>query len=118
MAVLTQPVRIFPNNPLRYEKESGLITAFGCALVGTLDEPLGGVIIDIDGQLFPAYYGIPNRDIAEALKKPELENCAFLRQFSAAQLGPGRHNFRVRAVARDGRAVSQPSQAIEFTLGE
>jgi hypothetical protein len=68
-----------------------------------IDEPAhkvaSAVYIDVDGNLFPASYGLSRPDVADALKEPGCEKSGFKGQFHA---GPGSHQVRLRVVNAAG----------------
>ena len=67
-----------------------VLTMSGYALNPAGNELAGGVIIEIDGVPYRAYYGMPietvadmqNPDVAKISKDPELRDCGFRREFS------------------------------------
>lgn len=66
LPVLPYPPRIQPNQQIN--KKTGLITIMGIALDGKQDELVGGVFLEVDNKIYPAYYGYRCEDIAQRLK--------------------------------------------------
>jgi hypothetical protein len=66
LPVLPYPARIQPNQQIN--KKTGLITIMGIALDGKEDELVGGVFLEVDNKIYPAYYGYRCEDIAQRLK--------------------------------------------------
>ncbi len=116
LPVLPFPAR-FQMNQLQVNNEHGqrgLFTFSGIALDGKENEPVGGVFFEVDNVTYPAYYGIPREDVAQALKTSRVTKCGFRRDFSVSQLGPGRHTLRIRAVSRDRTALYAPTNPVSF----
>ena len=87
----------------------GLITVTGIALDGRENELVGGVYLEVNDRIYPAYYGYAREDVAQSLKTSRVTRCGFRRDFSASQLGPGRHSLKIGAISRDRKALYQPT---------
>jgi len=116
LPLLPYPARL-QMNPLQVNNEhgqTGLFTFSGIALDGKEDELVGGVFIEVDKVIYPAYYGLPREDVAEVLKTSRVTRCGFRRDFSVSQLGSGRHTLRIGAVSRDRTALYAPTNPVTF----
>ncbi len=92
---------------------------FGYAFDGGGQERLGGVVLEIDGVAYRAYYGPPRYAANLVAKNPTLGECGFCRDFSPRQLPAGRHYLTIRLLKSDGGAYfaagpPQPFQVPEW----
>lgn len=55
----------------------------------------GGVYIDVDGRLFPVFYGTETQDVAESLGVPEYRYSGFERALPVSEIGAGPHELSV-----------------------
>ena len=121
LPVLPLPAEITINQ-FSFDKQSGKVTAAGWAVNKTGQDLVGGVFLDVNGVLYPAYYGIGRDDVADALKNKgfsqidRVRRCGFMRDFSLAQLGPNPHRLVMKALKKDRTAFFQPSDPITFNI--
>jgi hypothetical protein len=109
--------------------EVGLVFA-GYALGADGKDRAGGVVVEIDGTPYRAYYGLPIGSVAdvnnaELIKQvpelasvrdnPNLSECGFRREFTRQQLLPGPHSLAIKVLTADGSGWynSRPPQRFE-----
>ena len=110
-------------NQFSLDKRSGVVTAAGWAVDNTGQDLVGGVYLEVDGKLYPAYYGMKRDDVAEALKKKgslatdRVRNCGFMRVFSLEQLGSNPHRLVMKVLTKDRSAFFKPNDPTDFNIG-
>ena len=97
-----------------YSFENHGMVLNGCALDPSGKDRVGGVILEIDGTPYRAYYGLPMDAVPEVRGNPDLRECGFRREFSQQQLPAGAHRISIRVLTKAGTAefASGPAQAI------
>ena len=88
----------------------------GIALNPAADDLVGGVILQIDGIDYMAYYGLPVDVVTEVQKSPELRYCGFRREFSQEQLPPGSHRIAIKVLAKDRKAFFAHAEPQQFNV--
>lgn len=78
----------------------------------------GGVFLEVDGVLYPTYYGWYREDAPEQFHDPRLRGCGFLRYFPDTLLAFGRHKMRVKVLTKDRTAFFKPSESVPFNAAE
>ncbi len=123
LPVLALPAAITINQ-FSLDKQSGAVTAAGWAVDKTGQDLVGGVYLQVDGKLYPTYYGMNRDDVADILKNQGLLNtdrlraCGFMRVFSLAQLGPNPHQLVMKVLTKDRSAFFKPSDPINFDIAQ
>ncbi len=115
--VLAVPARL-SFDKVSVNQSAGLITISGFALDNKADEPVGGVLLEIDGRVYQAYYGLRRDEIARSLKSSVAANSGFRRDLSTTQLGPGNHTLRVFILTTDGSACYQVVGPLVLSLDQ
>lgn len=92
------------------------VTISGWAIDKQADNLAGGVYLDIDGKLYPAAYGYPREDVADALGNTAYRACGFRREIPAAALGMGPHTLSVRVLTHDQTHYYAPPTTVSFSL--
>jgi hypothetical protein len=72
----------------------------------------GGVEVVVDGQAYPAMYGLQRPDVAAYFKNPSYENAGFLLSMPAGRLSHGAHQFSVRILAKDKTSYFESPSSI------
>jgi hypothetical protein len=72
----------------------------------------GGVIIDIDGQLYEAYYGGERQDVADFLKNQAYRYSLFASSFPASTIGRGKHILSLKVITNDKTAYYSSEQKV------
>lgn len=70
----------------------------------------GGVYVDVDGKLFPAFYGARREGIAERFGEPAYEYSGFERAIPLSEIGAGTHELSIVVVTSDGKRYYRPDQ--------
>jgi hypothetical protein len=76
----------------------------------------GGVIIDIDGKLYPSYYGGDRPDVADYYKNPEFRYSSFASTIPAIKIGPGKHTLSLKIITYDKTAFFNSDQSVMFEM--
>jgi hypothetical protein len=98
-------------------KEANYLTISGYAVNTEGNDVVGDVYLDIDGTIYPTYYGIPQPDLAQRLKlsgpngspRPDVDvarvtRCVFRRSFIPGLLSKGTHRLTFKVRTKDGTA--------------
>jgi hypothetical protein len=106
-----------------YDKQHIVWVLSGFALSPEGKDRAGGVVVEVDGQPYRAYYGLPigavtdarKPEIAKVADNPALSDCGFRREFSREQVPAGPHRLTIKVLNKDGTAwfASAPQ---EFSL--
>ncbi len=110
-------------NQFDLDKQTGTITAAGWAVDPAAEDLVGGVFLEVDGVLYPTYYGMSRDDVAGILKSKgfhdfdRVRNCGYMRVFSPAQLGPNPHRLVIKVLTKDRTAFFKPTDPITFNIG-
>lgn len=86
----------------------------GWALDARAEELAGGVYLDIDGRLYPAFYGTDRKDVADHFNIPRYRYSGFARPIS--DLVVGRHSLSIIILTKGREAYYKPSQTLAFEL--
>ncbi|PLS81543.1 MAG: hypothetical protein CYG60_25765, partial [Actinobacteria bacterium] len=70
----------------------------------------GGVYIDVDGRLFPAFYGTRRQGVAERLGNPSYEYSGFERAIPLGEIGAGTHELSIVVLTHDRKAYYRPNR--------
>lgn len=93
-----------------------LLLVRGWAIDAKAKDSAGGVYIDIDGKLYPAYYGFPREDIAEQFHSPTFRYCGFQAGIPVSEIGSGTHTFSIKILSKDLKAYYSSERKVNFTL--
>ena len=66
LPALAAPAQLSPPELM---KERDYLVVRGCALNTEGNDVIGGVFLDIDGTLYPTFYGVPRPEVVQALKQ-------------------------------------------------
>lgn len=81
--------------------QSPYVTVSGWALDPEAGDAADGVYLKIDGELFPAFYGLPRPGVAKRLNA-ESEDLGFRRHIPTSELETEPHTLEVITVSSDG----------------
>lgn len=70
----------------------------------------GGVYVSVDGELYPAFYGLPRPDVAQGYGVGAYRNSGFERAIPLEEVGPGRHEISLVVLTRDRERYYEPTQ--------
>lgn len=76
------------------------LTVSGWAVDSRAESVAGGVYISVDGELFPALYGIQRSDAASRLGET-YEDSGFVRSIPMPEIGPGLHKLSIVVISQD-----------------
>ncbi|MCA1728143.1 MAG: hypothetical protein LC751_01635 [Actinobacteria bacterium] len=76
----------------------------------------GGIDVDIDGSLFPAFYREKRQDVADHLGVPSYRYSGFERDLPVSEIGPGAHELSVVVLTSDRREYYQPNQEVDLKV--
>lgn len=76
------------------------MTVSGWAVDSRAESAAGGVYINVDGELFPALYGVRRSDAADRLGET-YENSGFSRAIPTSEIGPGLHKLSIVVISHN-----------------
>ncbi len=76
-----------------------------------------GVYVDIDGRLFPAFYGIERQDVVDSLGVPSYRYCGFERALPVSEIGAGAHEVSVVILTADREGYYRSDQKGTLEVG-
>src|SRR5262245_61653884 len=76
----------------------------------------GGVYVDIDGKLYPAYYGGDRKDVADHFQVQAYRRSGFQRP--VLDLNAGLHTLSIAVLTRDQKAYYKPEQTVTFEISQ
>jgi hypothetical protein len=88
----------------------------GWAVDADNESAAGGIDVDIDDRLFPAFYGEERQDVASSSGVPSYKYSGFERAIPVSEVGPGVHELSVVVLTSDRRGYYQPSQKIDLEV--
>ena len=121
-------------------KDAKYLTIGGWATNAEGSDAVGGVFLDIDGTLYPTFYGMPSPGLgkwmanaraereaqaagsagkavtAQRQMNDRLEQCGFQRAFAPGLLAKGRHRLTLKVLTKDGAAFFASPLPAEFTV--
>jgi hypothetical protein len=109
-----QGAKISGNQPVA--KGQSELSVSGWAIDQPAGDLSGGVLICIDGRLYPAYYGLDRDDVAQALKFPKYRYSGFEASIPISELQEGEHKLSIRVVTSDQSSYYSPSNTVTFTI--
>jgi hypothetical protein len=91
------------------DESRGTIEVHGWAVDSAAKDLVGGVFLEIDGVLYPTYYGCPCKEILTLFDNRSLVRCGFQRLFPDTLLSLGRHRIDVKVLTKDRTAFFKTS---------
>ena len=82
-------------------KEKPFVRVTGWAVDSKAKEAAGGVYIDIDGELFPAFYGRKTNRLAKRFDVAAYQNSGFTRDVPISNIGGGSHELSLVILTSD-----------------
>ena len=89
------------NGSVVVPQEASFIKLEGWAVDTSNESTAGGVYIDIDGELFPAFYGTARRDVRRYFKSDAYRYSGFERAIPLSEIGAGSHELSVVILTTD-----------------
>ncbi|CAA9446864.1 MAG: hypothetical protein AVDCRST_MAG28-955 [uncultured Rubrobacteraceae bacterium] len=106
---------------LRQENESIIVPAkasfiklTGWAVDAGNESAAGGVYVDIDGELFPAFYGVERQDIADSFGMPSYRYSGFERFVPVP--GVGAHELSIVILTADREGYYPPTRKVALQV--
>jgi len=93
-------------------EEGPFIKVGGFALDTNNRSTAGGVYVDIDGKLFPAFYGTDRQDVADSLGVPSYRYSGFERAIPVSEIATGTHELSIVVLTADRKGYYQPNQKV------
>jgi hypothetical protein len=97
-------------------QEAQFVTVTGWAVDAWAKEAAGGVYIDVDGKIFPAYYGLERGDVAQVFKEPAYHYSGFEGSIRASKLGEGMHALSIVVLTSDKERYYGPHQKVDLEI--
>jgi hypothetical protein len=94
------------------EVEGSFMRVGGWALDTANKSLAGGVYVDIDGELFPAFYGTDRRDVADSSGVPSYRFSGFERYILVSDIGAGAHELSLVVLTSDRKGYYRPDQRV------
>jgi hypothetical protein len=105
------------NQSIIVPEETPFIKMTGWALDTSNESTAGEVYIDIDGELFPAFYGTRVRqNVARYLGGPAYTYSGFERAIPVSEIGAGSHELSIVVVTSDRKGYYRPDQKVAIEI--
>jgi hypothetical protein len=110
-------VKIGQDRSIAIPKEASFVKVTGWAVDADNGSTAGGVYIDLDGELFPAFYGSERQDVADSLGVPSYRYSGFERYIPIPEIGVGSHELSIVVVSSDREGYYRPDQKVALKIG-
>jgi hypothetical protein len=97
-------------------KESSSIELTGWAVDDENESTACGVYIDVDGRLFPAFYGTDRRDVADSYGVLSYRYSGFERAIPVSEIGAGAHELSVIVLTSDSTGYYEPDEKVTLEV--
>ena len=98
-------------------EETSFIQLTGWAVDAGNESTAGGVYIDIDGELFPAFYGTKvEQRVARYLGGPAYRYSGFERAIPVSEIGAGSHELSIVVLTADRKGYYRPDQKVALEI--
>lgn len=104
------------NQAIVVPKEGSFVELTGWAVDAGNQSAAGGVYVDIDGKLFPAFYGIDRQDVANSLGVPSYRYSGFERAIPISEIGAGAHELSIVVLRSDREGYYRPDQKVALEV--
>jgi len=101
-----------PSTIIVPESEGSVMGVGGWALDAANKSLAGGVYVDLDGGLFPAFYGTDRRDMADSSGVPSYRFSGFERDILVSDIGAGTHELSLVVLTNDRKGYYRPEQRV------
>ncbi len=98
-------------------EEGSFIKLTGWAVDDENESTAGGVYVDIDGRLFPAFYGMERQDVADSLGVPSYRYSGFERTLPVSEIGAGSHELSVVVLTADKEGYHRTDRKVPLEVG-
>jgi hypothetical protein len=97
-------------------EEGSAMKLTGWAVDAENESVAGGVYVDIDGKLFPAFYGVERQDVADSYGIPSYRYSGFERAIPLSEIGAGAHELSVIVLSADKTKYYQPDKKVSLEV--
>ena len=97
-------------------EEGSFIELAGWAVDADNESVAGGVYVDVDGKLFPAFYGAERGDVAKSLGDPSYRYSGFERAIPVSEIGSGTHELSVVILTADRKGYYRPDPKVVLEI--
>ena len=104
------------NRSVVISQEASFIKLEGWALDTSNESTAGGVYIDIDGELFPTFYGTARRDVRRYFKSEAYRYSGFERAIPLSEIGVGSHELSVVILTPDRKGYYRHDQKLALEI--
>jgi len=105
------------DQPLSIPAGESFIEVIGWAVDSEAQDVAGGVYLEIDGKLFPAFYGVDRDDLADRFDASSYSYSGFRRAIPVSEIGTGTHELSVVVLTNDKEGYYRPAQEVAFEVG-
>jgi hypothetical protein len=105
--------------PVVISKEESFINITGWAVDTDAKDVAGGVYVDVDGRLFPAFYGIDTKGrkhVGDLFESPSYRYSGFERAIPLSKIGTGTHTLSVIVLANDRKSYYRPDRQVVLEI--
>ena len=113
---ITGPGTIQRNGSLVVPKEASYVKVSGWAIDTDDESTAGGVYVDVDGKLFPAFYGVDRQDVVDSFGVQSYRRSGFERYIPISEIGTGVHRLSVVILMNDQERYYQPDQQVALEV--
>ena len=97
-------------------KETSFIQLTGWAVDADNGSPASGVYIGVDSELFPAFYGMERKDVADTFGVPSYRYSGFERAIPVSEVGVGTHKLFVVVLTSDRKKYYPPDRKVTLEV--
>jgi hypothetical protein len=106
----------YENDYVIVPQEAPFIHLTGWAVDVDNDSVAGGVYIDVDNELFPAFYGTDMKDVADSFGVPSYRYSGYERAIPVSEIGLGTHELSVLVLSSDRKGYYRPSRKVTLDV--
>jgi len=99
-------------------KEAPFIQFTGWAVDTDNESTAGGVYVDVDGKLFPAFYGTDRQDVADHLGVPSYRYSGFERALPISEIETGTHEVSFVVLMLDKKGYYRTDQKMTLKVND
>ena len=96
--------------------EGSFVKVGGWAVDANNKSVAGGVYVDIDGNLFPAFYGADRQDVADSSGVSSYRYSGFERAIPVSEIGVGTHELSAVVLTSDRKGYYRPDQKVTLEV--
>ncbi len=109
------------SQPISVPTTESFVEVTGWAVDDEAEDVAGGVYVDIDGKLYPAFYGTDKegsdtKALADYFGIPSYRYAVFERAVPVSEIGTGTHKLSIVVLSNDRERYYRPAQEVAFEL--